>query len=73
MAKCILGAGPCVNYGKEVAKTTPACLMARAGLPGPRDNGDNSGMILASREDLQPQAFGQDLKMDEPPLPVPRR
>jgi hypothetical protein len=28
---------------------------------------------MASQQDLQPKAFGYDLKMDEPPLPVPGR
>jgi hypothetical protein len=28
-------------------------------------------MIMNSKQDLMPQAFGNDLKMTAPPLPVP--
>jgi hypothetical protein len=28
-------------------------------------------MIMNSKQDLQPKAFGYDLKMEVPPMPVP--
>jgi len=69
MVNSILGTGPYINHGKEVAESTLTCIMAReSAYSGLEITWE---MIMASKQDLQPKAFGYDLKMDEPPLPVP--
>jgi len=69
MVNSILGAGPYINHGKEVAESTLTCIMAReSAYSGLEITWE---MIMASQQDLQPKVFGYDLKMDEPPLPVP--
>jgi hypothetical protein len=67
MVASILGTGPYINHGKEVADSTMTCIMAResayAGIEVTWD------MIMASKQDLQPKAFDYKQKMEEPPLP----
>jgi predicted dehydrogenase len=69
MVASILGTGPYINHGQEVAESTMTCIMAResayAGIEVTWD------MIMASKQDLQPKAFDYKLKMEEPPLPAP--
>jgi predicted dehydrogenase len=71
MVRSILGTGPYINHGKEVAESTLTCIMARESAYSGQEI--TWEMIMASKQDLQPKAFGYDLKMDEPPLPVPGR
>lgn len=69
MVNSILGEGPYINHGQEVAESTMTCIMAReSAYSGQQITWDQ---VMASQLDLQPKAFGYDLKMDEPPLPVP--
>ncbi|MDX2151834.1 MAG: Gfo/Idh/MocA family oxidoreductase [Bryobacteraceae bacterium] len=69
MVKSIMGDGPYINHGREVAESTLTCIMGResayAGIEVTWD------MILNSKQDLQPKAFDYDLKMEDAPLPVP--
>ncbi|MCX6624102.1 MAG: hypothetical protein NTY38_24170 [Acidobacteria bacterium] len=52
-----------------VAETTMTCIMAReSAYSGMELTWD---MMMKSQLDLQPKAFGYDLKMEVPPLPVP--
>ena len=69
MVNSILGKGPYINQGQAVAESTMTCIMGReSAYSGMEVTWD---MIMASKLDLQPKAFGYDLKMDEPQLPVP--
>jgi predicted dehydrogenase len=69
MVKSILGEGPYLNHGMAVAESTMTCIMAReSAYSGLEITWD---MIMKSQQDLQPKAFGYDLKMEAPPLPVP--
>jgi len=69
MVKSILGEGPYLNQGMAVAESTMTCIMAReSAYSGLEITWD---MIMKSQQDLQPKAFGYDLKMEGPPLPVP--
>ena len=69
MVKSILGEGPYINHGMEVAESTMTCIMAReSAYSGLEITWE---MIMKSQQDLQPKAFGYDQKMEMPPLPVP--
>ena len=69
MVNSILGIGPYINQGQEVAESTMTCIMGReSAYSGMELTWDQ---MMASKLDLQPKAFGYELKMDEPPLPVP--
>lgn len=69
MVKSILGEGPYLNHGMAVAESTMTCIMAReSAYSGLQITWD---MIMASQQDLQPKAFGYEMKMEMPPLPVP--
>jgi len=69
MVKSILGDGPYLNHGVDVAESTLTCIMAResaySGLAITWD------MIMNSQQDLQPKQFDYQLKMEAPPVPVP--
>ncbi len=69
MVKSILGDGPYLNHGMEVAESTMTCIMAReSAYSGLEITWD---MIMNSKQDLQPKAFDYNLKMDMAPLPIP--
>jgi hypothetical protein len=52
-----------------VAEGTMTCIMAReAAYSGLEITWD---MIMNSKQDLQPKAFGYEQQMTVPPLPVP--
>jgi hypothetical protein len=69
LVKSVLGTGPYINDGMAVAESTLTCIMAReAAYSGQKVTWD---MIMNSKQDLQPKAFGYDLKMEVPPMPVP--
>ncbi len=69
MVNSILGTGPYVNHGIEVSESTLTCIMAReSAYSGLEITWD---MIMNSKQDLMPKAFGYDEKMDAPPLPMP--
>jgi hypothetical protein len=69
MVNSILGTGPYVNHGREVSETTLACIMGRESAYSGQEI--TWEMAMESKQDLQPKAFGYDLEMGEPPLPVP--
>ncbi len=65
----IRGDGPYVNEAMEVANSTMMCIMAReSAYSGQEITWDQ---IMNSKLDLFPKAFGYDMKMDYPPVPVP--
>jgi predicted dehydrogenase len=69
LVNSVRGTGPYINHGQAVAESTLTCIMAReAAYSGLEITWD---MIMNSKQDLMPQAFGNDLKMTAPPLPVP--
>jgi predicted dehydrogenase len=69
LVNSVRGTGPYINHGQAVAESTLTCIMAReAAYSGLEITWD---MIMNSRQDLMPKAFGYDLKMTAPPLPVP--
>jgi predicted dehydrogenase len=69
MIKSIRGDGPYINHAMTVAESTMTCIMAReAAYSGEMITWD---MIMNSKQDLFPKAFGYDQKMEIPPLPVP--
>jgi predicted dehydrogenase len=69
MLKSIRGDRPYINQAMSVAESTMTCIMAReSAYSGLEITWD---MIMASKLDLQPKAFGYDLEMNVPPLPVP--
>lgn len=69
MVASILGDGPYINHGQEVAESTMTCIMGReSAYSGVEVTWD---MIMASKLDLQPKAFDYKLPMEEPPRPVP--
>ncbi|MDZ4801172.1 MAG: Gfo/Idh/MocA family oxidoreductase [Bryobacteraceae bacterium] len=69
LMKSIRQEGPYINHAMPVAESTLTCIMAResaySGLAITWDQ------IMASKQDLQPKAFGYNEKMEIPPLPVP--
>ncbi|MFN0166352.1 MAG: Gfo/Idh/MocA family protein [Bryobacteraceae bacterium] len=69
MVNSIRGQGPYINHGQAVAESTMACIMAReAAYSGQAITWEQ---IMASNLDLMPKAFGYDLPLSVPPLPVP--
>ena len=69
LVKSVRGEIPCINDGFAVAESTMTCIMAReSAYSGLEITWE---MIMNSKQDLQPKAFGYDTKMDAPPLPVP--
>jgi predicted dehydrogenase len=69
MAASIRGEGPYVNIAMPVAESTMACIMAReSAYSGKELTWD---MMMESKLDLMPKAFGFDVPLDAPPLPVP--
>ncbi len=69
LVNSVRGTGPYINHGQAVAESTLTCIMAReSAYSGLEITWD---MILNSKQDLMPKAFGYDLKMAAPPLPVP--
>jgi predicted dehydrogenase len=65
----IRGDGPYINHAMPVAESTMTCIMAReSAYTGEEITWDR---IMKSQLDLQPKAFGYNLEMDVPPLPVP--
>jgi len=69
MVKSIRGAGPYINQGLAVAESTMTAIMGReSAYSGQQISWEQ---IMASQQDLMPKAFGYDLKMEAPPLPVP--
>jgi predicted dehydrogenase len=69
MVRSIRGEGPFINDAMAVAESTMTCIMAReSAYSGLEITWD---MIMNSKQDLQPKAFGYDAKMEVPPLPVP--
>ncbi len=65
----ILGTGPYKNESVAVAESTLTAIMGReAAYSGQQITWD---MIMNSQQDLQPKAFGYDVKMTAPELPVP--
>ena len=69
LVKSIRGEGPYVNQGMAVAESTMTAIMAReSAYSGQEITWDQ---VMASQLDLMPKAFGYELKMDEPLLPVP--
>jgi predicted dehydrogenase len=69
MVKSIRGDGPYINDGMAMAESTMTCIMAReSAYSGMKITWD---MMMNSKLDLQPKAFGYDEKMGVPPLPVP--
>jgi predicted dehydrogenase len=69
LVNSIRGDGPYLNQAMFVAEATMTCIMAReSAYSGLEITWDQ---IMASQLDLMPKAFGYDLKMDPPELPVP--
>ncbi len=69
MVKSIRGQGPYINHGMKVAESTMTCVMAReSAYSGQKITWDQ---MMSSQLDLFPKAFGYDLPVDVPPLPVP--
>jgi len=69
MVRSIRGDGPYRNDAMKVAESTMTAIMAReSAYSGLEITWE---MIMNSQLDLQPKAFGYDLKMEVPPLPVP--
>jgi predicted dehydrogenase len=69
LVKSIRGDGPYVNHAMAVAESTMTCIMGReSAYSGMEITWD---MIMESKLDLMPKAFGYQEKMDVPPLPVP--
>jgi predicted dehydrogenase len=69
LVNSVRGTGPYINHGQDVAESTLTCIMAReAAYSGLEITWD---MILNSKQDLMPTAFGYDRAMTAPPLPIP--
>src|SRR6266446_1344956 len=69
MVKSIRGQGPYINHGMTVAESTMTCIMAReSAYSGQKITWDE---MMNSQLDLFPKAFGYEMPMDVPPLPVP--
>jgi predicted dehydrogenase len=69
LVRSITGEGPYVNHAMMIAESTLTCIMGReSAYSGLEITWD---MILNSKQDLQPKEFGNDVKMEEMPLPVP--
>jgi predicted dehydrogenase len=69
MVNSIQGRAPYVNQAMAIAESTLTCVMAReSAYSGAAITWDQ---IMNSQQDLMPREFSLNLKMDEPPLPVP--
>jgi predicted dehydrogenase len=69
LVKSITGEGPYLNHGIRIAESTLTAIMGReSAYSGLEITWD---MIMNSKQDLQPKEFGNDVKMEEMPLPVP--
>jgi predicted dehydrogenase len=69
MVASIRGDGPYINHAMPVAESTMACIMAReSAYSGHEITWD---MIMNSKLDLQPKAFGYNETGPATPLPVP--
>jgi len=69
MVKSIRGEGPYINDAMKVAESTMTCIMGReSAYSGLEITWD---MIMNSKLDLQPKAFGYDEKTPIAPLPKP--
>src|SRR5204862_6107458 len=69
MIKSIRGEGPYINDAMKVAESTMTCIMGReSAYSGVEVTWD---MIMNSKLDLQPKAFGYDEKIPIAPLPKP--
>ncbi len=69
LVKSITGEGPYINHGQAMFESTLTCIMAReSAYSGVEVTWD---MILNSKQDLQPKAFGYQEKYEVTPLPVP--
>ena len=65
----ILGRGPYMNESVPVAEATLTAIMGReSAYSGQKVTWDQ---VMKSQQNLQPKAFGYDLKMPAPELPVP--
>jgi len=69
MVNSILGKGPYINEGMEVAESTMTCIMGReAAYSGRKITWD---MIMNSKQDLLPKSFDMKNAVPVTPLPVP--
>lgn len=69
LAASIRGDGKYINHGMTVAESTLTCIMAReSAYSGLEISWD---MIMDSKQDLSPKAFGYKEKMPSTPFPVP--
>src|SRR5205807_6771368 len=69
MVDSILGRKPYVNQAIPIAESTLTCIMAReSAYSGTAITWDQ---IMNSKQDLMPKAFGYNVELDEPPVPVP--
>jgi predicted dehydrogenase len=69
LVKSIRGDGPYINHGMIVAESTMTCIMGReSAYSGQEITWDR---VMASKLDLMPKAFGYDLPMEAPRLPIP--
>jgi hypothetical protein len=69
MIRSIRGDGPYLNYSLPIAESTLTAIMGReSACSGQEITWDQ---IMNSQQDLMPQVFGYDTKMEPPPLPVP--
>jgi predicted dehydrogenase len=69
MVKSIRGDGPYINQGKLIAESTLTCIMAReSAYSGQAITWEQA---MNSQLDLQPKAFGYNMKMDPREVPVP--
>jgi predicted dehydrogenase len=69
MIKSIRGDGPYLNLSLPIAESTLTAIMAReSAYSGQEITWDQ---IMNSQLDLMPKAFGDDVKLEPAPLPVP--
>jgi len=69
MVNSIRGDGPYINHAMTVAESTMTCIMAReSAYSGQEVSWD---MVMNSKLDLQPKAFGYDEALEVTPFPVP--
>jgi len=69
MVDSILGRRAYINQSIPIAESTLTCIMAReSAYSGMAITWDQ---IMTSKQDLLPKAFGYNVELDEPPVPVP--
>jgi len=69
MVDSILGRRAYINQSIPIAESTLTCIMAReSAYSGMAITWDQ---IMNSKQDLLPKAFGYNVELDEPPVPVP--